>query len=80
MGPRCVLVQRNAARTQCAPQQNSAAHCDCCERAAVNVTRGSSGPLTARGLETGYGAAKVLLAGHLIAMGIAAIPAEHWPL
>ena len=44
------------------------------------VTRGSSGPLTARGLETGYGAAKVLLAGHLIAMGIAAIPAEHWPL
>ena len=44
------------------------------------VTRGSSGPLTARGLETGYGAAKVLLAFHLIAMGIAAIPAEHWPL
>ena len=44
------------------------------------VTRGSSGPLTARGLETGYGAAKVVLAFHLIAMGIAAIPAEHWPL
>ena len=43
-------------------------------------TRGSSGPLTARGLETGYGAAKVVLAFHLIAMGIAAIPAEHWPL
>jgi len=33
-----------------------------------------------RSLESGYGAAKILLAAHFIIIAWSMIPAEHWPL
>ena len=54
-----------------------------CAAIAYNVwlaSRGPDGILTARSLESGYGAAKILLAVHFIIIAWSMIPAEHWPL
>ena len=54
-----------------------------CAAIAYNVwlaSRGPDGILTMRSLESGYGAAKVLLFVHALLIAWAMIPAEHWPL
>ena len=54
-----------------------------CAAIAYNVwlaSRGPDGILTTRSLESGYGAAKILLAVHALIIWWAMIPAEHWPL
>ena len=54
-----------------------------CAAIAYNVwlaSRGPDGIITMRSLESGYGAAKILLAVHALIIGWAMIPAEHWPL
>ena len=54
-----------------------------CAAIAYNVwlaSRGPDGILTARSLESGYGAAKILLSIHVLIIAWAMIPAEHWPL
>ena len=54
-----------------------------CAAIAYNVwltSRGPDGVLTMRSLESGYGAAKILLSIHVLIIAWAMIPAEHWPL
>ena len=54
-----------------------------CAAIAYNVwlaSRGPDGILTMRSLESGYGAAKILLSIHVLIIAWAMIPAEHWPL
>lgn len=47
---------------------------------AMRRGQGGHGIVTTRSLESGYGAAKILLATHALAIAWSMIPAKHWPL